>query len=330
MTGQIGQAADPAATHPRLVECVKVSEMAIRRLAAQDVQLLHKLTPELVEFIPSPVFAEPGVEQALFGGALRLKGEGPAVFGEPTGESPRALNQKRLPTLSAEQEQRLFRQYNYARCCMGQVVAGAGPRGVSLKGLRALLAWSRIALRTRNRIVQLNMPLVLAMAKRTRLSGVDFNELISEGNMALLRSVDKFDCGRGFKFSTYACRAILKSFSRVAMRASRYHCRFPVEFEPSMEKSDHLDKKREDVESGCVDELRQILTENLAELSGIEQQVIRERFAIHKTRGGEAARPKTLEEVGAIIGVTKERVRQIQNKALKKIKSVLEEGILAA
>ena len=52
---------------------------------------------------------------------------------------------------------------------------------------------------TRSQIVEKNIPLVLAMAKRTRLVGVDFNEMISEGNMALLRSVDKFDCSRGFQ-----------------------------------------------------------------------------------------------------------------------------------
>ena len=80
--------------------------------------------------------------------------------------------------------------------------------------------------------------------------------MVSEGNMALLRSVEKFDCARGFKFSTYSCRAILKAFSRVAMRVSRYCGQFPTEFDPAMERSDHIDHLRQGVESDCVDELK--------------------------------------------------------------------------
>ena len=52
----------------------------------------------------------------------------------------------------------------------------------------------------------------------------EFAEIVSEGNMALMRAVDKFSVDRGFKFSTYACRAILKAFSRTAMKSSRHRC----------------------------------------------------------------------------------------------------------
>ena len=175
---------------------------------------------------------------------------------------------------------------------------------------------------------QANLPLVLAMAKRTRLAGLDFNELISEGNYALLRSIDKFDCSRGFKFSTYACRAILKSFSRVAMRTNRYRGHFPTEFDPTLEKSDFIDRKRDNVESDCVDEIRCIIDENRADLNDAERTVIRERFALDAP--SLPAKPKTLEQVGEMIGVTKERVRQIQNKALQKIRHILEDEFLAA
>jgi RNA polymerase sigma factor (sigma-70 family) len=185
-------------------------------------------------------------------------------------------------------------------------------------------------LSTRSVIVRLNMPLVLAMAKRTRLTNIDFNEMISEGNMALLRSVEKFDCSRGYKFSTYSCRAILKAFSRVAMRASRYRGQFPTAFDPGMERSDYLERCREGIADDCVDELKEILLKNTAELSSVERTVIRERFALGITDTGQPATPKTLEQVGCIIGVTKERVRQIQNNALKKIRGALEDQFLAA
>jgi RNA polymerase primary sigma factor len=165
---------------------------------------------------------------------------------------------------------------------------------------------------------------VLAMAKRTRLGDIDFAEIVSEGNMALIRAVDKFNVDRGFKFSTYACRAILKAFSRTAMKHSRHRIRFPVEFEPDMEKSDWIDKKRDVVEEDCIDELKQIVDRNLADLSDTEQTVIRRRFNWMQKEEN----PLTLEEVGQIIGVTKERVRQIQNKALAKIRKLMEEGVL--
>ena len=148
--------------------------------------------------------------------------------------------------------------------------------------------------------------------------------------MALLRSVEKFDCSRGFKFSTYSCRAILKSFSRVAMRASRYRGRFPAEFNPALERSDYLDRQRDGIEADCVDELKEILLDNLADLSDVERTVICERFALGAASVSAPPIPKTLEQVGHIIGVTKERVRQIQNNALKKIRVVLEDRFLAA
>src|SRR5688572_33039112 len=162
------------------------------------------------------------------------------------------------------------------------------------------------------------------MAKRTRLGDVDFAEIVSEGNMALIRAVDKFNVDRGFKFSTYACRAILKAFSRTAMKSSRHKMRFPVEFEPDMEKSDWSDRKRDMVEEDCIDELKQIVDRNLADLSNVEETVIRRRFNLQQQDDS----PMTLEEVGSVIGVTKERVRQIQNKALAKIRMVMEDGVL--
>jgi RNA polymerase primary sigma factor len=141
--------------------------------------------------------------------------------------------------------------------------------------------------------------------------------------MALLRSVDKFDCGRGFKFSTYACRAILKAFSRQGMKLSKYRQRFPTDFDPAMEKSDHLETMRATHERESADEVKHIVMSNDAELTDVEQTVIHHRFGIDAK---ENTPPLTLEQVGQIIGVTKERVRQIQNKALEKIRLVLEEN----
>jgi RNA polymerase sigma factor (sigma-70 family) len=299
------------------------------RLGADDRAVLVRLLQEPTPFVEHPALATADTV-VLFGAAPRLLPGEVSRFPAPRPVvAPRLASATRVPALATEQEQLLFLRLNYVRKQIRDMRAAFAGQLLSLDSARELAAWGRWELEMRARIVELNLPLVLAMAKRTRLNGVDFNEMISEGNMALLRSVDKFDCNRGFKFSTYACRAILKSFSRVAMRTSRYRGTFPVEFDPAIEKSDHLERKRDDLEADCVSELKTILVRNMAALTEVEQTVIKQRFALD-AQIGEPPIPKTLEEVGRVIGVTKERVRQIQNKALKKIRSALEDGFLAA
>jgi RNA polymerase sigma factor (sigma-70 family) len=226
--------------------------------------------------------------------------------------------------MKAAEERLMFQRFNFAKRKLSSLQKLIKRDGLTRERAELFLEWHRRFEHFREYLVRTNLALVLAMAKRTRLGDVDFAEVVSEGNMALIRAVDKFNVDRGFKFSTYACRAILKAFSRTSMKHSRHRLRFPVEFEPDLEKSDWIDKKRDQVEEDCVDELKQIVDRNLADLSDVEQTVIRQRFNWQQAQES----PLTLEEVGKIIGVTKERVRQIQNKALTKIRLVMEDGVL--
>jgi RNA polymerase sigma factor (sigma-70 family) len=227
--------------------------------------------------------------------------------------------------LTAAEERILFLQYNYARFCVAEMQDAIGPREPTDAEAKELLGWYKIAVAFREQIAETNLALVLAMAKRTRMSEVDFADLVSEGNMALLRSVDKFDCGRGFKFSTYACRAILKAFSRQGMKLSKYRQRFPTDFDPALEKSNHLENVRKTHEQECAEEVKHIVVNNDADLTDVEKTVIHHRFGLDAKEGSV---PLTLEQVGQIIGVTKERVRQIQNKALEKIRTVLDQATI--
>lgn len=307
------------------------SDRVIDTLSVEDQVLLTKLLTEPTEYIDHEVFADKSVESTIFGGPAKLRHRTATRFVEHADPISDAVAAgERVPALSYAQESHLFTRFNFARRQAGEILATFAKRRLTAAATRLLLAWGHRILRTRGVIVRLNMPLVLAMAKRTKLTHIDFNEMISEGNMALLRSVEKFDCSRGYKFSTYSCRAILKAFSRVAMRASRYRGQFPTEFDPAMERSDYVDKRRIVVEEDCVDELKQIMLHNRASLSEVECTVIRERFALGLPINDLEHAPKTLEQVGRIIGVTKERVRQIQNNALKKIRTTLEEQYLAA
>jgi RNA polymerase sigma factor (sigma-70 family) len=294
----------------------------------QRARLQHLLT-ERIDYVNDASFARTGTARELFGPRLAAPDARPWC-----NRAAAVVNYDELTdhkeTLTTTEEHLLFRRYNYARCRMSTILDRYAGRHLTIKAVAELLWWHEQAQATRDEIVRANMPLVLAMAKRTRLSNVDYMELISEGNMALLRSVEKFDCSRGFKFSTYACRAILKSFSRVAMRTSRYRGRFPTEFDPTLERSTYQDEMREDLEADCVDELRGIIRQNTAALNDVEVQVIRARFALGPVEGLEGEGPKTLEQVGILIGVTKERVRQIQNRALEKLRVKLQEDFLAA
>jgi RNA polymerase sigma factor (sigma-70 family) len=305
---------------------------ARRALSKDDEQLLASILASEMDFIDSPVFREPEAEKKIYD-------EAPAVAKPDTswyhpvmddlspGKS-RTVKSAQQVILTGAEEKVLFHQFNYARYrvwTLQKEVAASAAKKPTPEHADEILRWYRRAEQIREQIAETNLALVLAMAKRTRMSEVDFADLVSEGNMALLRAVDKFDAGRGYKFSTYACRAILKAFSRQGMKLSKYRQRFPTDFDPKLEKSNFLETRRSTFEKDAAEEVKRIVLDNRADLTDVERTVIEHRFGLES---GENEKPMTLEQVGQIIGVTKERVRQIQNKAMEKIRLKLETSFL--
>jgi len=285
--------------------------------------VLEALTVNL-DYVKSDVFKKAAAERELFEDAAVIQAASTSWYHPMVDDELIAQSAPSSSLLTTAQEKQVFLRYNFARMRAQAAVKKFRLQPGKLVARDVALWYGRVR-ETREIITQANLALVLAMAKRTRMSDVDFGELVSEGNMALLRAVEKFDIGRGFKFSTYACRAILKAFSRIAMKNSRYRQAFPTEFDPTMEKSNYQESRRADVEQDAVEELQRIIGENRAQLSDVEKQVIQARFAVNR---GEDATAMTLEEVGRVIGVTKERVRQIQNKALEKLRLTIESDVL--
>jgi len=303
------------------VQPIKVK--AVGRVGRELRQRVESLLVNEYAYMDSPMFKEKGIERKLFGDE-----ELPALpfvaWYQPTRDELAEAMQRTPQLMSPAEEQLMFRRFNFAKRKLKLMKKRIMDGGLTKECAELFVQWHDKSEHLREYLVRTNLALVLAMAKRTRLGDVDFAEIVSEGNMALLRAVEKFNVDRGFKFSTYACRAILKAFSRTALKHNRHRTRFPVEFEPDLEKSDWSDRKRDAVEQDLVSELKTIVDRNLAELSDVEQTVLKRRFNWEQEQNS----PLTLEEVGQIIGVTKERVRQIQNKALAKIRRLMEDGVL--
>lgn len=177
--------------------------------------------------------------------------------------------------------------------------------------------WIQKWLTIRAYIVQRNRGLVHLMVARFRTAGVEADDLFSDALLALLRSVERFDPWRGVRFSTFACNVILRDLMRCAKRVGRYRRLFPVQHDAMFERPQPTSDTQLELQLS-VERLHRALNDNLAGLTDIESLIIAQRFPFNRTRR------LTLEQVGNWIGVSKERVRQIQNQALGKLREILD------
>jgi RNA polymerase primary sigma factor len=315
----------------KLTPTVKTPAAAFMRgLSADAAERLNNLLLESAECVFQPAFRTYRSDCADML-AVKMRPDAVRAGGSDDELSEfSVLSPGPTEVLTAAEERELFFRFNYCRFRIMRILKRHAGARLTAEAARELLCWDRAADHLRAEIVRMNVSLVLAMARRSRIHGVELSDLVSEGNLALLRCVDKFDFARGFKFSTYACRAILSAFVRAATKASRYRSQVNAVFEPELERSDFLERRRESIQDDCVAGLKSILETNLAELNAVERNVITARFALDAAPSEELTRGRTLEQVGELLGVSKERVRQIQNKALAKLKGVLERTEFAA
>jgi RNA polymerase primary sigma factor len=271
-----------------------------------------------LEYIPNPRFSRKGAEAACLGPAPA--GEAPPKKARrPAGLPPYLASLYEMPLLTREQEQHLFRKYNYLKYRAAKLrhqLDVAQPRAALMDEIEELY---QRAVETKNEIARANLRLVVSIAKRHVTPDQNFFELVSDGNMSLLRAIEKFDFARGNKFSTYASWAIMKNFARTIPGEFKYRDRFRTSQEELFAATqEHRGNPL--VEENVQQQRESQIEKILRRLDEREQKIIIGRFGLDYEQ-----EPQTLKEVGASLGVTKERIRQIEARALHKLRQAAQE-----
>ncbi|MBI2477251.1 MAG: sigma-70 family RNA polymerase sigma factor [Planctomycetia bacterium] len=223
----------------------------------------------------------------------------------------------RVPLLTPRQERHLFRRYNYLKytaAMLRKALDSAPPEKPLLDDIEELHAQAE---QTRNQIIEANLRLVVSLAKPRVSNPGELQDLISDGNMALLRAVEKFDYMLGNKFSTYATWAIRHSLARSIPNATTHGRRFCNGMEEAIAAlPDRGDSRSDDEAAG--NEWRGKIQQVLGHLTQREKYIVVRRFGL--APGGQR---KTLQALGDEMGVTKERVRQLEHRAIDKLRAAL-------
>ena len=237
----------------------------------------------------------------------------------PSGISAYLASLYDVPLLTREQEAHLFRKMNYLKYKASRLrdtLDVSRPKSRLMDQIENLYDESVV---TKNRIISANLRLVVSIAKRYVGPAEDFFELVSDGNVSLIRATEKFDVSRGNRFSTYACWAIIKNFARTIPAVLRHRNRFATSHSEML--SDAEDARSDQYQQESAQIQRKSQVEGiLKRLDERERQIVRSRFGL--TCGQE---PLTLKQVGTTMGVSKERIRQIQCRAISKLRTAAEE-----
>jgi RNA polymerase sigma factor (sigma-70 family) len=161
--------------------------------------------------------------------------------------------------------------------------------------------------------------LVVSIAKRHLTATSNFFEMVSDGNMSLIRAIEKFDYTKGNKFSTYATWAIMKNYARTIPAENKQLDRFRTGAEEVFLMSPE-NRTSQFADEAVNAHQHQIIMSVLKQLDPRERDIIMCRYGLE--RGSETL---TLEQVGQRLGVTKERIRQLESRAMEKIRKIVEE-----
>ncbi len=217
------------------------------------------------------------------------------------------------PLLSREQEAHMFRKMNYLKHVLNRLQERIGDAPVRVPDLERVEELQVEIKAVRDLLIECNQRLVHNLATKHLNPGQSLDELKSDANVSIMRAVEKFDYGRGFKFSTYATWAIMKNFARSIPDENTRKARY-------LTGTDELFDGKADVRTdeqevlAAANQARDRVNRLLDYLDPRTQEVIRMRTGL------DGREEMTLEQIGQHFGITKERVRQINVRGMKQLR----------
>jgi len=199
--------------------------------------------------------------------------------------------------MSREEEVRLFRLLDAKKRLIESLPAG-----------RAAATHCRDYRRIRNQIVEAHLPLAVSMARRSRTNNLSMDEKVSIGLERLVAAAEKFDVERGYRFSTYACTAIVREISKQGESQTR---KWDRRYE---------DQDVQNTEAPAPKSDEQIDTAAIMSAAGLDDL---EAFTIRMHYGLGEAKQKSLTEIGRIVGLSRARIGQVREDALTKLRDAV-------
>ncbi len=271
-----------------------------------------------IDFMDSPEFHKGDAERKILGPPPEVDKKGGRVK-PPPGLPPYLASLYSIPLLTREEEQYYFRKMNYLKFKafkLREKIDQSRPRTKDLDQLEDLIGK---AVEIKNFLIRSNLRLVVSIAKRHMTPNTNFFEMVSDGNMSLIRAIEKFDYTKGNKFSTYATWAIMKNFARSIPAEYKVLDRFRTGNEEVFLSSE--ESRGSQFEEEIVNHKQhQVIMSILEQLDDRERQIILHRYGLEQ-----GTEPLTLEQVGSRLGVTKERIRQLESRALQKLRKIAHE-----
>jgi len=273
-----------------------------------------------INYVYNPQFELPNADEIFLSEPEEVKVRQPAKRGNPPTAPkdfpPYLKALYRVALLDIDQEQRLFGRYNYLKHKADQLRKRINVNRIrtsELKEIERLLLQANVV---KNAIVRANLRLVVSIAKKHVGGAQTLFELISDGNVSLMRAVEKFDYSRGYRFSTYASWAIIRNFARSVPKERYQLDRFATGHDEVLDIAASL--RIYDPNEANLSELRESIDALLARLSPRERTIITDHYGLDQD-----GKSKTLGELGKRLGLSKERVRQIEIQAFKKLRKII-------